>query len=72
VDTTLNVRALIDFLVNKKFVEELLDSIVECNNAVVDIVVQYNIDYIFYGDDWGQQKGFVMGLLCGKKFTSSI
>lgn len=52
---------LIDFRLNKEFAKELLDRIVEYNLAVVDIVAQYDIDCIFYGDDWGQQKGLIMG-----------
>ncbi|HHV12826.1 MAG TPA: uroporphyrinogen decarboxylase [Clostridiales bacterium] len=54
-------EVLVDFLINKEFVGELLDRIVEYNLAVVDIVAEYNIDCIFYGDDWGQQKGLIMG-----------
>ncbi len=52
---------LLDFMENKKFCELLLDEIVKYNMAVVDIVAQYDIDCIFYGDDWGQQKGLIMG-----------
>jgi uroporphyrinogen decarboxylase len=52
---------LIDFMINKEFANELLDRIVEYNLAVVDIVSEYDIDCIFYGDDWGQQKGLIMG-----------
>ena len=28
---------------------------------VVDIVARYPIDCIFFGDDWGQQRGLIMG-----------
>ena len=52
---------LIDFKINQDFAHELLDRIVDYNLAVVDIVAQYDIDCIFYGDDWGQQKGLIMG-----------
>jgi uroporphyrinogen decarboxylase len=52
---------LIDFKINEDFANDLLDKIVEYNLAVVDIVSQYDIDCIFYGDDWGQQKGLIMG-----------
>jgi uroporphyrinogen decarboxylase len=52
---------LVDFIANPAFVEELLDRIVEYNLKVVDIVAQYPIDCIFFGDDWGQQKGLIMG-----------
>jgi len=52
---------LMDFLLEKKFANELLDRIVEYNLKVVDIVSEYDIDCIFFGDDWGQQKGLIMG-----------
>lgn len=52
---------LMDFLVNKDFANELLDRITDYNLAVVDIVAEYDVDCIFYGDDWGQQKGLIMG-----------
>lgn len=52
---------LIDFKINKDFANDLLDRIVEYNISVVDIVAQYDIDCIFYGDDWGQQRGLIMG-----------
>jgi len=38
-----------------------LDQIEEYNLQVVDIVAQYDIGCIFFGDDWGQQKGLIMG-----------
>jgi uroporphyrinogen decarboxylase len=59
---------LIDFMVNKEFANELLDRIVEYNLAVVDIVSEYDIDCIFYGDDWGQQKGLIMGPQLWREF----
>jgi uroporphyrinogen decarboxylase len=59
---------LMDFIINKEFVNELLDKIVEYNLAVVDIVAQYDIDCIFYGDDWGQQKGLIMGPYLWREF----
>ena len=52
---------LVDFLVNQEFVHELLERITLYNLAVVDIAAQYDIDCIFFGDDWGQQKGLIMG-----------
>ncbi len=59
---------LVDFLINKEFVNKLLDKIVEYNCAVVDIVSQYDIDCIFYGDDWGMQKGLIMGPQLWREF----
>jgi len=59
---------LMDFLLEKGFAGELLDRIVEYNLKVVDIVAEYGIDCIFFGDDWGQQKGLIMGPPIWKEF----
>ena len=59
---------LMDFILEKEFANELLDRIVEYNLKVVDIVSEYNIDCIFFGDDWGQQKGLIMGPPMWKEF----
>ncbi len=59
---------LIDFMINKEFASQLLDKIVEYNLAVVDIVAQYDIDCVFFGDDWGQQKGLIMGPSLWREF----
>lgn len=59
---------LMDFFLNPSFVEELLDKIVEYNLAVMDIALQYDIDCIFFGDDWGQQKGMIMGPALWRQF----
>ena len=52
---------LVDFILNKEFVNKLMDSIVEYNMAVIDLASQYDIDCIMFGDDWGQQQGLIMG-----------
>jgi uroporphyrinogen decarboxylase len=52
---------MVDFILNPGFVDRLLDRIVEYNLKVVDIVARYPVDCIFFGDDWGQQKGLIMG-----------
>lgn len=52
---------LIDFLMNPSFVNELFERINEYNLKVIDIVAEYPIDCVFFGDDWGQQRGLIMG-----------
>ena len=59
---------LMDFMINKEFAEDLLARIVKYNLAVVDIVSEYDIDCILYGDDWGQQKGLIMGPALWREF----
>ncbi len=59
---------LCDMLLNEEFVDELLRRIVDYNLAVVDIAAEYPIDCIFFGDDWGQQKGLIMGYPLWQRF----
>ena len=42
-------------------VHELMKKICERNLEVIDIALQYEIDGFYFGDDWGQQKGLIMG-----------
>jgi len=56
------------FLCEKNFVHELFDRIMDYNLAVIDIVCQYPIDCVFFGDDWGQQRGLIMGYPLWKEF----
>lgn len=59
---------LMDFLLNEGFVNELLDRILEYNLGVIDRAAQYPIDCIMFGDDWGQQKGLIMGPKLWREF----
>jgi len=52
---------LIFMMTESDFVNELLDKIVEYNLKVIDNISKYNVDCIFFGDDWGQQSGLIMG-----------
>ena len=61
-------QTLEDFLLEPEFIDEVLDGIVAYNCKVVDIVAQYPIDCIFYGDDWGQQQGLIMGYPLWQRF----
>ncbi len=52
---------LMDFILEPAFVEELFEKIVDYNISVMDIAMEYPLDGIYFGDDWGQQKGLIMG-----------
>ncbi|MGI5959527.1 MAG: uroporphyrinogen decarboxylase family protein [Massiliimalia sp.] len=41
--------------------ERLLDQICEYNLKIIDIALEYDIDGFYFGDDWGQQHGLIMG-----------
>lgn len=52
---------LMDMVLEPEFVDELLDAITEYNLRIIDIALEYDIDGMEFGDDWGQQKGLIMG-----------
>jgi uroporphyrinogen decarboxylase len=60
--------ALVYMLTEPEFVHELLDKIVEHNLKVIDIMNEYPFDAIYFGDDWGQQKGMIMGAPLWREF----
>ena len=50
--------ALID---DRGFAEGLLDRITEWNLHMIDNICAFDVDAIWFGDDWGQQRGLIMG-----------
>ena len=48
-------------LVNEDFAHKLLERILEFNLAWIEQAGSMEIDAIFFGDDWGQQSGLIMG-----------
>lgn len=52
---------LMDMVAEPEFVDELLDAICEFQCKVIDIALEYPIDGVHFGDDWGQQQGQIMG-----------
>ncbi|MBP7937024.1 MAG: uroporphyrinogen-III decarboxylase-like protein [Phycisphaerae bacterium] len=52
---------LLDFYDHPEFVRELLNAIADYNIAQVKEALEYDIDAVYFGDDWGQQHGLIMG-----------
>jgi uroporphyrinogen decarboxylase len=59
---------LMDFVENPEFAHELLDRICDYNIAQVTKALEYDIDAVYFGDDWGKQHGLIMGPRLWKKF----
>lgn len=59
---------MIDFLDNPGFVHELLTRITDYNIAHVRQALDYDIDAVYFGDDWGQQRGLQMGADLWREF----
>jgi len=52
---------MIDFAENPDFVHSLFNAITDYNVAQVREALRYDIDGVYFGDDWGQQHGLQMG-----------
>jgi uroporphyrinogen decarboxylase len=52
---------LMDFHEHPGFVHELLGTIADYNIAQIQQALKYDIDAVYFGDDWGQQRGLQMG-----------
>jgi uroporphyrinogen decarboxylase len=52
---------LMDFYDHPDFVHNLLESIANYNIAQIQEALKYEIDAVYFGDDWGQQHGLQMG-----------
>jgi len=50
-----------DFIENPEFIGELFNAIADYNISQVRKALQYDIDAVYFGDDWGQQHGLIMG-----------
>jgi uroporphyrinogen decarboxylase len=48
-------------VLNPRFVEELFDRILAHHLSLLNIVLDYDFEAVYIGDDWGQQKGLIMG-----------
>ncbi len=59
---------LMDMILEPKFVDQLFDAITEFNIKIIDIALEYDINCFHFGDDWGQQKGMIMGPINWRKF----
>jgi uroporphyrinogen decarboxylase len=51
---------LVDFTENPSFVQDLLALICEWNLKVMRNLQNYHIDGIYFGDDWGSQRGLII------------
>ncbi len=66
------VNLMMDFHDHPRFVRELLDRIADYNVAQVQEALRYDIDAVYFGDDWGQQRGLQMGPRRWREFLYPI
>ena len=59
---------LLDMIEHPQFADELLDRICEFNLALIDQACRYSFDNVRFGDDWGSQRGLIMGPKLWRRF----
>lgn len=60
---------LCDMIVNPEFVHALFQRITDRALKIIDIILEYKeIDAVYLGDDYGQQKGLIMGPIHWREF----
>ncbi len=59
---------MMDFYENPDFVHELLTKIADYNIAQATEAMKYDIDAVYFGDDWGSQRGLLMGPAIWREF----
>jgi uroporphyrinogen decarboxylase len=52
---------MMDFIEQPDFVHDLMTRIADYNIAQLREALTYDIDAVYFGDDWGQQHGLIMG-----------
>jgi uroporphyrinogen decarboxylase len=63
---------MMDFYDHPGFVRELLRRIGEYNIAQINKALEFDIDGVYFGDDWGQQRGLQMGPQLWREFIYPI
>ncbi len=59
---------LMDMIENPAFVDRLLDAITEHNLVQIRRACALGVDAVYFGDDYGSQKGLIMGLEHWRRF----
>jgi uroporphyrinogen decarboxylase len=69
---TLRGMEMMDFYDHPDFVHDLFNAIAEYNIAQIREALKYDIDGVYFGDDWGQQHGLQMGYSLWKEFIFPV
>jgi uroporphyrinogen decarboxylase len=59
---------LMDFVIHPEFVHQLMGAICDYNITQIKHALTFDIDAVKLGDDWGQQRGLIMGQECWNEF----
>ena len=54
-------NVLVEMVANPEFMERIYQKILAFNLLMIDCYLQFDVDCVHLNDDWGQQKGLIMG-----------
>jgi len=54
-------KILLGMIVEKNFIHTLFSKICEFNLNMLDIILEFDVDAVYFGDDWGRPEGLIMG-----------
>lgn len=54
-------NVLVDMCLDESYTHALFESILNHHLELLDFVLEYDYEGVFFGDDWGQQIGLIMG-----------
>ncbi len=61
-------NVLMAMVADQKFIHTLLDRILEFNLSIIENACSHNVDIFRFGDDWGHQRGVLMGPQLWREF----
>ncbi|MEG0692699.1 MAG: uroporphyrinogen decarboxylase family protein, partial [Oscillospiraceae bacterium] len=61
-------NVLMGMVANEAELKQLFSDICDYNLHLIDIALEYDIDGVYFGDDWGQQSGLIMGAAHWRNF----
>lgn len=59
---------MIDMCINEPFTYQIYEKILEHHLELLDTVLDRDFDAVYFGDDWGQQRGSIMGPNMWRKY----
>lgn len=54
-------KVLLGMVVEKDFIHTLFSKICDFNLNVLDVILDFDVDAVYFGDDWGKSDGLIMG-----------
>lgn len=64
--------ALVDMLADEDATYMALGKIEEHHTLLLDTVLDYDFEGVYFGDDWGQQRGLIMGPVQWRKYIKPV